>query len=81
MTRKQYVKRMRMFQRNVAKYAKENGLPVPKCADKVLVPKWGSEMADEHHKGEILTSYEQAWEVIRRTIENTPFIIGLDNIN
>lgn len=77
MTRKQYVAKMRQFQRNVAKYAKENGLPVPKSSDRVLTPRWGSVVTIGSHKGEMLTSYAQAWDIIEETLRGTTLLEGL----
>lgn len=77
MTRKQYVRKMMQVQRNIEKYAKENGLKPSKKSDRVGAPKWGTIIQIGSHKGERLSSYSQAWDIITETLKGTTFLEGI----
>lgn len=64
MTKKRYVSKVRQLQRNLARYAKENGSNKIPQAEKVGTPRWGSEILEGRHQGEILRSYQQAWDTL-----------------
>lgn len=63
------------FQRIIAKHAKENGLKVPKTADRVNTPLWGTTVVIGFHKGEILTSYAQAWDIMKEVLSSGTTIL------
>lgn len=66
-TRKQYRRKMMQFQRNLNKYAKEHGLAPSKHTDRVPTPHFGTVMLAGKYKGQVLSSYEQAWDIVRST--------------
>lgn len=74
MTRKQYVSKMRQFQRIIAKHAKETGLKVPKTVDRVNKPLWGQTILIGPHKGERLISYAQAWNTVEYALKGTSIL-------
>ena len=77
MTRKQYEKKMMQLQRNLNIFAKEHGMKISKTVDRVGTPKWGTIIEIGSHKGEILRSYQQSWEVISETLKGTPCMEGI----
>lgn len=64
MTKKKYISKVRQMQRNLDRYAKDNGTHRISRADEVSIPKWGSVIGDGRHKGEIMRSYQQAWDTL-----------------
>ena len=64
MTKKQYNRRMMELKRKIAK---ESGRK-HHHTDRKCTPVWGTVIKTGSHKGEILTSYQQAWEVISEII-------------
>lgn len=65
MTKKQYkryvMKTLRIF--------KTNYVPDKKMiTDRISTPKWGSVISTGPHKGEVLRSYQQAWDTINAVI-------------
>ena len=78
MTRKQYVKKVRKLQENLNIFAKENGMKISKTANRVGTPKWGTTIEVGSHKGEVLISYAQAWDVMKEILHGTPCMEGLE---
>lgn len=78
MTRKQYEKRVRQLQRNIARYAKKTGCRRITRADRVNVPIWGTVIVGGKHAGETLRSYKQAWGVMRDAFKGTDFLAGIN---
>lgn len=78
MTRKQYEKKVRHLQRNIARYAKMTGGRKITTADRVGIPLWGTVVAAGTHKGEILRSYAQAWSMLRDALKGTDLLDGID---
>ena len=78
MTRKQYTRKVMRLQRNINKYGEENGMSKSKATDKVKTPKWGTIITVGSQKGETLTSYKQAWEIICETLSDTGFLCGIE---
>lgn len=78
MTRKQYEKKVRQVQRNIARYAKENGCRRITRADRVNVPIWGSVIGAGSHAGETLRSYKQAWEMMSEALKGTNLLAGIN---
>lgn len=80
MTRKQFVKRMRVFYANIRKIGIKNG-HTSKGTTRVPIPKWGYECNIGRHKGEKIVSYQQAWEHIVDCMYDVPeFLEGIDKI-
>lgn len=65
MTKKQYrryvMKTLRIFK---AKYVPDKKM----ITDRIGTPKWGSVIPTGPHKGEVLRSYQQAWDTINAVI-------------
>ncbi|MDC0697738.1 hypothetical protein [Blautia wexlerae] len=65
MTKKQYkryaMKALRTFK---AKYVPDKKM----ITDRISTPKWGAIILTGPHKGEVLRSYEQAWNTINAII-------------
>lgn len=65
MTKKQYkrhaMKALRIFK---AKYVPDKKM----ITDRIGTPKWGSVIPTGPHKGEVLRSYQQAWDTINAVI-------------
>lgn len=78
MTRKQYRKKMRQVQRNLARLSKETGGRKFTTADRVQIPLWGSVIVAGKHEGEVLRSYEQAWSMIADALKGTPALAGIE---
>lgn len=78
MTRKQYRKKVRQLQRNIARYAKETGGRRVTHADRVNIPIWGSVIPLGSHQGEVLRSYQQAWDSIADVMRGTDLLNGID---
>ena len=78
MTRKQYEKKVRQLQRNIARYAKATGGRRITGADRVNVPTWGTVVVVGKHAGETLRSYKQAWEMMREALEGTDLLAGIN---
>lgn len=78
MTRKQYKKKVRQIQRNIARYAKENGCRRITRADRVNTPIWGAVIGVGKHAGETLRSYKQAWEMMSEALKGTDFLAGIN---
>ena len=68
---------MMQVQRNIDKYAKENGLKPGKRSDRVGTPHWGTIIQSGSHKGERLSSYGQSWDIITETLKGTTFLEGI----
>ena len=78
MTRKQYKKKVRQLQRNIARYAKETGGRRITRADRVNCPIWGTVIGVGSHKGETLRSYKQAWEMMSEALKGTDLLAGIN---
>ena len=78
MTKKQYAKKIRQVQRNLAKYSKENGLHPIKTADRIGIPVWGSVIVWGKHQGEILRTYQQAWDIVSEALRGTYAMEGIE---
>ena len=78
MTKKQYEKKIRQVQRNLAKYSKENGFRPLKTADRIQIPHWGTVIVWGKHQGEILRTYQQAWDMVSETLRGTPAMEGIE---
>lgn len=65
MTKKQYKRRMmeslRIFRSN---YVPDEKM----ITDRISTPKWGTVISTGPHKGEVLRSYQQAWDTINAVI-------------
>lgn len=65
MTKKQYkrcaMKTLRTFK---TKYVSDKKM----ITDRIGTPKWGSVISTGPHKGEVLRSYQQAWDTINAVI-------------
>ena len=77
MTRKQYAKKVRQLQRNIARYAKETGGQRIQTADRVRVPIWGSVIGVGKYEGQILRSYQQAWDMMADALRGTDLLNGI----
>lgn len=65
MTKKQYKRRvMETFRTFKLKYAPDKKM----VTDRINTPKWGAVIPLGPHKGEVLRSYEQAWDSINAMI-------------
>ena len=78
MTKKQYEKKMRQLRRNLKKYAKENDFYKPFKEDQIKTPTWGVVICAGKHQGEILRTYQQAWDMISEIMRGTPAIEGIE---
>lgn len=78
MTKKQYQKKVRQFQRNVARYAKETGGKRITCADRVNTPKFGTVIPCGKFEGQTLRSYQQAWDTMYEILKGTDFLVGIN---
>lgn len=71
MTKKQYKRRvmetLRTFNQSKAKSVMRKRM----MTDRIGVPKWGAIISTGPHKGEVLRSYEQAWDSINAIINGT----------
>ncbi len=71
MTKKQYKRRvmetLRMFNQSKVKSVTRKRM----MTDRIGVPKWGAIISAGPHKGEVLRSYEQAWDSINAIINGT----------
>ena len=77
MTRKQYEKKVRQLQRNLYRYAKENGTKVTSKADIVGRPKFGTIISVGIHKGEVLKSYQQSWDILYFILKDCDCMKGI----
>lgn len=65
MTKKQYKRNaMNVFRIFKAKYMPDKKM----ITDRISTPKWGSVIPAGPHKGEVLRSYQQAWDSINAII-------------
>lgn len=71
MTKKQYRRKIMQVKRNIRKYGEGYR---PKITDRIITPKWGTNIVFGIHKGEKLTSYKQAWDVVAEVFEGTVFM-------
>lgn len=78
MTRKQYQKKVRHLQRNLDRYAKENGLRRCRNVDRVMIPNWGTVIVAGQYEGQILRSYKQCWEMMAEFLRGTPAFDGIE---
>ena len=78
MTKKQYEKKMRQLMRNLKKYAKENGYYKPFKEDQIKTPAWGVVIGAGKHQGEILRTYQQAWDMLTECLNGTPVMEGVE---
>ena len=77
MTKKQYIKRVRQLQRNMAKSSKENMQVIFHSADRINTPNWGVEITYGSHKGEKLHSYQQCWDMLKDVLGKTYLFEGI----
>lgn len=77
MTKKQYIKKTRQLQRNIARYAKATGGRPVRTADRVRVPNFGTRITAGKHEGEILRSYAQCWDMMREALRGTELLAGI----
>ena len=78
MTRNQYEKKVRQLQRNIAKYAKETGGTRVARADRVNYPKFGMVIPIGKYEGQVLRSYQQAWEMMYEVLKGTNLLDGIN---
>lgn len=78
MTRKQYKKKVRQLQRNIARYAKETGGRRIARADRVNTPIWGTVITAGKYAGQTLRSYKQAWEMMSDALRGTNLLAGIE---
>lgn len=78
MTKKQYAKKVRQLQRNIARYAKETGGRKVTTADRVNTPIWGTVIGAGKYEGETLRSYKQAWDMMRDALKGTDLLAGIE---
>ena len=78
MTKKQYEKKMRQLNRNLKKYAKENGYYKPFKEDQINTPSFGVVIGIGKHHGEILRTYQQAWDLVSEVLRGTPVMDGIE---
>lgn len=65
MTKKQYKRHaMKAFRIFKVKYVPDKKM----ITDRIGTPKWGSVIPTGPHKGEVLISYQQAWDTINAVI-------------
>ena len=65
MTKKQYKRCvMKVLRTLKTKYAPDKKM----ITDRISVPKWGTIISTGPHKGEVLRSYQQAWDTINAVI-------------
>lgn len=65
MTKKQYKRYvMKTLRRLKVNYAPDKKM----VTDRISTPKWGAVISIGPHKGEVLRSYEQAWNTINAII-------------
>ena len=77
MTKKQYVKKVRQVQRNIARYAKETGGRSIHTADRVRIPSFGTIIPAGIHQGEVLRSYAQCWDMMSHALKGTDLLDGV----
>lgn len=77
MTKKQYRGKMIQLRYNLDKTGKAAGCKPSKSIYKVPTPNWGTQIDFGKHAGEILTSYEQAWDILSETLGKTPAFEGI----
>lgn len=77
MTRKQYEKKVRQLQQNLVKYNKKtNGSKIVN-ADRVNRPNWGYLIPYGAHAGEVLRTYQQAWDMVSECLKGTDLLNGI----
>ncbi len=65
MTKKQYKRRMMESLRTFrSKYVPDGNM----ITDRINTPKWGTVIPTGPHEGEVLRSYQQAWDTINAVI-------------
>lgn len=65
MTKKQYKRRVMETLRGFkAKYVPDKKM----TTDRISAPKWGTVIPSGPHKGEVLRTYQQAWDTISTVI-------------
>lgn len=77
MKRKQYERKMMQLQRNIDKYAKENGLKRTQKPDRVSIPNFGSIIKYGKYQGQVLRSYKQSWDMVYDVLKNTDLMKGI----
>ena len=77
MTKKQYAKKVRQLQRNIARYAKETGGRKVTTADRVRVPNFGAVIGAGKYEGQTLRSYKQAWDMMADALKGTDLLVGI----
>ena len=76
MTRKQYERKMMQLLRNINRYSKANGFRTSKRTDRIPIPDW---KAMSESAGYPIRSYEQAWDLMVRTLGDIPdFFEGIE---
>lgn len=78
MTRKQYEKKVRQLQRNIARYAKETGGRRITRADRVNTPNFGTVIQAGKYEGQTLRSYAQAWDMMSEALKGTTLLDGIN---
>ncbi len=78
MTKKQYQKKVRQLQRNIARYAKQTGGKRITSADRVNTPKFGTVIPCGKYEGHTLRSYQQAWDMMYDVLKNTDLMVGIN---
>ncbi len=78
MTKKQYEKKVRQLQRNIARYAKETGGRRVARADRVNTPKFGMIVPTGKYEGQTLRSYKQAWDMMYEVLKGTDLLAGIN---
>lgn len=78
MTRKQYEKKVRQLQRNIARYAKDTGGKRITRADRVNIPNFGTVIQIGKYEGKTLNSYKQAWDMMSDALKGTDLLDGIN---
>ena len=78
MTRKQYEKKVRQLQRNIARYAKETGGRKITRADRVNIPMFGTTITAGKYAGQTLRSYAQAWDMMHDALKGSTLLDGIN---
>lgn len=78
MTRKQYVKKVRQLQRNIAAYGKKTNGKKLASADRVNIPNWGYVIPAGSHAGEVLRTYQQSWDMVSECLKGTDLLNGIN---
>ncbi len=77
MTKKRYRGKIMQVQRNIDKYGREYGFDRCVNTDRFKRPDFGIKITYGKYAGQILRSYEQAWDMICEGLKGTPFLDGV----